>query len=302
MGSLDFYPEETPVNTVNQDGFWIDANPVTQDEFAQFVDDTGYVTVAERELNPDDYPGINVEDFPPGSLVFTPSDGPVDLSNPGNWWQFVTGAHWRSPLGTDEGNPGDHPVVQVAFEDVLAYADWCGKSIPTEAEWEYAAKGGNDGTVFPWGNELYPDGNVMTNTWEGDFPWSNTERDGFTRTSPVGSYPQNGYGLFDMIGNVWEWTQDWWSSSHPEDEPQSPCCAPDNLRSNPQGGPKEASLDPQMPEITIPRKVLKGGSHLCAANYCLRYRPAARIPQMIDTSASHIGFRCVVRGQSKVPE
>ena len=295
MGANNFYPEETPVNTAAVGGFWIDAKPVTESEFAQFIEDTGYITVAEREFIAEDYPGIQMSEFSPGALVFTPTDGPVDLSNPGNWWQFVVGANWRNPIGLDEEVPGDHPVVQVAFEDVQAYADWCGKDLPTEAEWEYAAKGGREGTIFPWGNELYPDGNIMTNTWEGEFPFSNSGRDGYTRTSPVGSYPQNDYGLFDMIGNVWEWTQDWWTSSHPDDESQSPCCAPDNVRTNPQGGPKEASLDLQMPEITIPRKVLKGGSHLCAANYCLRYRPAARIPQMIDTSASHIGFRCVVR-------
>ena len=296
MGSSKYYAEERPVNKISVDGFWIDTTPVTNREFARFVEATNYISVAERALDPDDYVGIDIENFVPGSLVFTPTTGPVNLNNPNNWWEFVGGANWRAPLGAaSEAISRNHPVVQVAFEDVAAYAEWTGKSIPTEAEWEYAAKGGREDTTFPWGNNLYQDGKAMANTWDGEFPWLNTELDGYSRTSPVNTFPKNEFGLLDMIGNVWEWTQDWWTSAHSE-VTGSPCCSTSGTNSNPQGGKKEASFDPQMPEINIPRKVLKGGSHLCAANYCFRYRPAARIPQMIDTSASHIGFRCVLRG------
>ena len=296
MGSSNFYPEERPTNKTVVNGFWIDKTPVTKTEFARFVEATDYKSVAERALDPEEYSSIDLENLEPGSLVFTPTKGPVNLNNPAYWWEFVRGANWRAPLGKPEALASDHPVVQVAFEDVTAYAKWRGKSIPTEAEWEYAAKGGNEDTTFPWGNNLYPNGKAMANTWDGDFPWLNTELDGYSGTSPVYTYPENGFGLFDMIGNVWEWTQDWWMSTHPKTS-SSPCCSSSGLRTNPKGGNLEASFDPQMPEIKIPRKVLKGGSHLCAANYCLRYRPAARIPQMIDTSSSHIGFRCVVRDQ-----
>ncbi len=292
MGSEHFYPEERPVVEVRVDGFWMDPAPVTNRDFARFVEATGYVTVAERDLVAEDYPGLDEADLAAGSLVFSETRGPVDLDNPGNWWRFVKGANWREQLALP-----DHPVVHIAYEDASAYADWCGKSLPTEAEWECAARGGLDGATYPWGNDFCPDGKAMANTWEGDFPWSNTGRDGYTRTSPVETYPPNGYGLFDMVGNVWEWTQDWWSTSH--EGVGLPCCGPVGQRTirrtNPRGGPESDSFDPSQPEIRIPRKVLKGGSHLCAPSYCLRYRPAARIPQMIDTATSHIGFRCVVR-------
>lgn len=292
MGSEHFYPEERPAVEVRVDGFWMDPAPATNRDFARFVEATGYVTVAERDLVAEDYPGLEEADLAAGSLVFTQTPGPVHLDNPGNWWHFVRGANWR-----EEAARPDHPVVHVAYQDASAYADWLGKSLPTEAEWEYAARGGLDGATYPWGNDFCPDGKAMANTWEGDFPWRNTERDGYTRTSPVGIYPPNGYGLFDMVGNVWEWTQDWWGASH--EGADFPCCGTVGQetfrRTNPRGGPEHLSFDPSQPEIRIPRKVLKGGSHLCAPSYCLRYRPAARIPQMIDTATSHIGFRCVVR-------
>ena len=326
MGAPDFYVEERPVLAVGVDGFWMDPSPVTNRDFARFVEATGYMTVAERDLIAEDYPGLDEADLAAGSLVFIQTRGPVDLDNPGRWWRFVRGANWRN-----EAAHADHPVVHVAYEDASAYANWRGKSLPTEAEWEYAARGGLDGATYPWGNDFHPGGKSMANTWEGDFPWRNTSRDGHTSTSPVNTYPPNGYGLFDMVGNVWEWTQDWWSASHGESlQPGSarvslaeegsargltsqeatdmPCCGSVSqgaagrsigrtaLRTNPRGGPKGDSFDPSQPEIRIPRKVLKGGSHLCAPSYCLRYRPAARIPQMIDTATSHIGFRCVVRG------
>jgi formylglycine-generating enzyme required for sulfatase activity len=214
----------------------------------------------------------------------------VDLRNPHNWWTYVAGADWRHPRGPRSSLQGlwDHPVVHVAFEDAEAYARWIGKDLPTEAEWELAARGGLDGAEFVWGDELAPDGKFQANTWQGEFPWQNTNEDGYEWTAPVGSFAPNGFGLHEMAGNVWEWTTDWYSSSH--DGGAAACCAP----SNPRGGTLEESFDPTQP-IKIPRKVMKGGSYLCAPNYCRRYRPAARMAQPIDTSTCHLGFRCIVR-------
>ncbi|MEL7187732.1 MAG: formylglycine-generating enzyme family protein [Pseudomonadota bacterium] len=287
MGSMDFYPEEQPVRTVKLDGFWIDAAPVTRRDFEVFVEETGYVTVAEKDLDARDYPGVNSSDLAAGSLVFTPTKGPVEFDRPDAWWRFVKGACWRRPDGADSTD-ASLPVVQVAYEDAEAYASWAGKSLPTEAEWEYAAHGGAPYTTYAWGEEPLVDGQVMANTWEGTFPWRNQSR--FRTTSPVASFPANNYGLFDMIGNVWEWTDDWWSPDH-KPNAGDPCCGPANTRASAEAN----SHDPALPEIGIPQKVLKGGSHLCSSEYCLRYRPAARIPQMIDSGTSHIGFRCVHR-------
>lgn len=287
MGSDHFYPEEGPVHMAHVDGFWMDKAPVTLEAFARFVARTDYTTVAERDLDESQYPGVSPEDLAAGSLVFKPTAGPVDLRNPGHWWHFVKGVHWRDPYGSGLTPPGYHPVTQVAFEDAQAYADWCGKSLPTEVQWEFAARGGLPGATFPWGNVLAPDGTMLANIWEGDFPWRSTRVHTGWYTSAVGSYPANDYGLFDMVGNVWEWTRDWWQDNHRVAD-QSACCAPSRLEASEAG-----SYDPDLPQIRIPRKVLKGGSHLCAANYCERYRPAARIPQMVDTATTHIGFRCV---------
>ncbi len=291
MGSDRHYPEEAPAHRVRVDGFSIDRHPVTNAQFAAFVAATGYETVAERPLDPADYPGAPAEALVPGSLVFQGTPGPVPLNNPANWWAYVPGASWREPLGPGSGTDelAEHPVVQVTYEDAEAYADWAGASLPTEAEWEYAARGGLEGAAFTWGDEDVQDTSPVANTWQGSFPWQNSLLDGWLRTSPVGSFPANGYGLADMAGNVWEWTTDWYAQKH--DAPAKPCCAP----TNPRGGAREGSFDPAQPEIAIPRKVLKGGSHLCSPSYCLRYRPAARSPEMIDTATSHIGFRCVVR-------
>jgi formylglycine-generating enzyme len=293
MGSEAFYPEERPVHGVVVDGFWMDEHPVTAAAFRRFTRDTGYVTVAERPLDPADYPDADPALLVPGSLVFRPSGGPVDLSDNRNWWEYVPGTYWKRPAGPGSTINGrdHHPVVHVAYEDVKAYAKWAGKELPTEAEWEFAARGGLDGAVFAWGNDQFPDGRPMANTWQGEFPWQNLKLDGFEGTSPVGSFPPNGYGLFDMTGNVWEWTCDWFSPG-PPDGGQPVCCAPNNpLVTTPEGSYAAAGE----PGAQIPRKVIKGGSHLCAPNYCLRYRPSARQPQMVETSTAHLGFRCVVR-------
>jgi formylglycine-generating enzyme len=287
MGSDAFYPEERPVHLVSVDGFWIDEHPVTAAEFRRFVRATGYVTLAERPLDPDLYPDADPELLTPGSLVFRKTSGPVDLEDHHNWWDYVPGAFWKRPggKGTTVNGRDRHPVVHIAHEDAEAYAAWAGKELPTEAEWEYAARGGLDGAMFAWGDDHFPGGNAMANTWQGEFPWQNLMLDGFEGTSPVGSYPPNGYGLHDMCGNVWEWTSDQFTS-HLSGGVARPCCA--------AGEPRVGSSEQRLGE-TIPRRVIKGGSHLCAPNYCLRYRPAARQGQAVDSSTTHIGFRCIIR-------
>src|SRR5262245_27730054 len=292
LGSDKHYPEERPVHRVAVDGFWIDRYPVTNARFSRFVETTSHVTFAELAPDPADYPGALPEMLYAGSLVFVKPSGPVDRRNIGNWWQFMKGADWRHPRGPASTieQLRDHPVVHVAFADAEAFAKSEGKSLPTEAEWECAARGGLDGAPYAWGEEFLPGDRHMANTWQGEFPWSNTVADGYEGTSPVGAFPPNGYGLYDMIGNVWEWTTDWYAPQHPPDALKA-CCTPHN----PRGGGEDASYDPRQPEIKIPRKVLKGGSHLCAPNYCRRDRPAARFPEPVDTSTCHVGFRCIVR-------
>jgi formylglycine-generating enzyme len=299
MGSDKHYPEEAPSHRVTVDSFWIDNTPVTNRQFKEFVRATSHVTFAETVPDPKDYPGSLPGMIFAGSLVFTPPNRPVNLRNWGEWWTLLKGANWRHPYGPKSNiNALDnHPVVHVAYTDALAYAKWAGKDLPTEAEWEFAARGGLDGAEFAWGDEFTPGGKHMANTWQGNFPHENKCDDGFERTSPVLSFPPNGYGVHDMIGNVWEWTSDWWSAKH-EPDAQKACCIPEN----PRGGREDASYDPCQPDIKIPRKVIKGGSHLCAPNYCRRYRPAARHAEPIDTSTSHLGFRCIIReGDQRVP-
>jgi formylglycine-generating enzyme required for sulfatase activity len=293
MGSQDFYREERPVHEVTVDGFWMDCYEVTNEEFARFAAETGYVTLAERAPKPEDFPGAPVENLVPGSMVFQKRTGPVDLRDYTNWWAWVPGANWAHPNGPDSSldGRGQHPVVHLAYEDVEAYARWAGKDLATEAEWEFAARGGLDGAAFTWGNEEFPDGKAMANSWQGEFPWQNLLIDGHEGTSPVGSFPPNGYGLFDMAGNVWEWTSDWYEPRGSDPTVKSCCMG----SVNPHVLSPDKSYDPRQPQFRIPRRVVKGGSHLCAPNYCLRYRPAARQPQMIDTSMCHIGFRCAVR-------
>jgi formylglycine-generating enzyme required for sulfatase activity len=276
MGSDRFYPEERPVREVTVEGFHVDRHPVTVAEFRRFVRATGHVTWAEKAPVADDYPGADPEDLVPGSLVFRKSSGPVDLRDFRNWWSWTPGADWRHPEGPDTnvGGREQHPVTHVAYSDAEAYAAWAGKSLPTEAEWEYASRGGLDGATFTWGEEFAPKGRMMANTWQGEFPWQNLLLDRYEGTSPVETYPPNGYGLFDMAGNVWEWTADDFAQ-----QGSHMCCAPSR----------------QEDGEAFPRKVIKGGSHLCAPNYCLRYRPAARQGETVDSTTCHIGFRCVIR-------
>ncbi|MCA3628618.1 MAG: formylglycine-generating enzyme family protein [Methylobacterium sp.] len=291
MGSNDHYPEERPAHRVAVDPFWMDQTPVTNRQFRAFVEATGYSTFAEIPPRAEDYPGALPRMLKAGSLVFTPPQGMVDMNQPLSWWEFSFGANWRRPYGRNSTNRGldDHPVVHVTHHDAMAYAKWAGKELPTEAEWEFAARGGLEGKEFAWGDELHPAGRPVANTWQGVFPAQNLKLDGYERTSPVKAYAPNGYGLFDMIGNVWEWTDDWYVARHAAEEAKA-CCIPQN----PRGPRMEDSIDPR-DSARIPRKVLKGGSHLCAPNYCRRYRPAARHPEPVDTSTNHVGFRCVIR-------
>ncbi|WP_068182537.1 formylglycine-generating enzyme family protein [Mycobacterium sp. UM_CSW] len=282
LGSDEHYPEEAPARPVGVAGFWMQARQVTNTDFAEFVAATGYVTIAERALDPADYPGAPKENLQPGSMVFTRTSGPVDLRHLSQWWTWTPGASWRHPVGPHSSiaKRADHPVVHVAYEDARAYAAWAGRSLPTEAEWETAARGGLDHATYTWGDEPEASGQRLANYWHGDFPWRPDA--GYGRTTPVGSFPPNGYGLFDMAGNVWEWTTDWYAGTR-------------------AGEPSEGdSYDPAQPQFRVPRKVIKGGSFLCADSYCQRYRPAARRPQPIDTGMSHIGFRCVVRPRAVV--
>jgi formylglycine-generating enzyme required for sulfatase activity len=292
MGSEDWYPEERPIHPVTVDGFWMDEHAVTVAEFRRFVKATGYVTLAERPLDPAMYPDADPDLLVPGALVFQRTKGPVDLRDYRNWWAYVPAASWRNPKGPGSTVSGldRHPVTQVAYEDAEAYADWAGKTLPTEAEWEFAARGGLEGKTYAWGDEFAPRGRMMANTWQGEFPWQNLLLDRFEGTSPVGTFPPNGYGLFDMTGNTWEWTADWFTPRHP-DAAAHPCCAP----VNPGTTSPEGSYPAAGPGGNIPRRVTKGGSHLCAPNYCHRYRPAARQAEAIDTSTGHIGFRCIIR-------
>jgi formylglycine-generating enzyme len=291
MGSTDFYPEEGPVREVQVDSFSIDRGPVTVAEFARFVEETDYVTLAERPPDPSRYLDADPSLLHAGSAVFHPTRGPVPLDDPMRWWSYVLGASWRRPWGprSDNADRADHPVTHVAYEDAEAYASWAGKALPSEAEWECAARGGLEGAVFAWGDEERPSGELMANHWQGDFPWRNTGAKGWRGTTPVGLFAANGSGLLDVTGNVWEWTSDHYIG--PERARRS-CCAPPGAL---QLQSTVASAQAGGPGAEIPSRVVKGGSHLCAPSYCLRYRPAARQPEAIDTSTSHIGFRCVRR-------
>lgn len=274
MGSTSFYPEEAPIHTATVAPFAIERHPVTNAQFAEFIADTGYVTVAERPLDPALYPGVAPEDLLPGALIFTGTPGPVNLDDWRQWWDWAPGAHWRAPFGdgSDVAGKEEHPVVQVAYPDAGAYAAWAGRRLPTEAEFEYAAGAGTS-TTYAWGDDPRLDGQLMANTWQGRFPYRNDGASGWVGTSPVGAFPANRFGLFDMIGNVWEWTTTKYSDRHRAES--NSCC------------PISAEPDPALIQA------LKGGSHLCAPEYCHRFRPSARSPQSQDSSTTHIGFRCV---------
>ena len=284
---------ERPAHRVRLDGFWMDQHDVTNAEFRRFVQATGYVSTAERKPDweemkkqvPPGTPRPADDQLVPGSLVFTPTPGPVPLDDLSAWWRWVPGAGWRHPQGPGSGLDGkdDHPVVQVSWDDAAAYAAWAGKRLPTEAEWEYAARGGLDGKRFAWGDEFRPGGKHMANTWQGEFPVHDTAEDGYAGTSPVGAFPPNGYGLSDMAGNVWQWCSDWYRADVHERCAKKGCC------DNPPG-PRE-SWDPA--DEYAPRRVIKGGSFLCNPSYCESYRPSARRGTPPDTGSSHIGFRCV---------
>ncbi|MFN6343548.1 MAG: formylglycine-generating enzyme family protein [Cyanobium sp.] len=291
MGSDHHNPEEAPAHPAEVQGYWMDRAPVTNADFRKFIKATGYRTQAERPADPADYPGAQPEQLQPASIVFIAPAQPVALSDTHAWWHYVPGANWRHPEGPGSSikERDQHPVVHISHADAEAYAHWAGKQLPTEPEWERAAWGGRENSEFAWGDELHPGGRMLANTWQGAFPHQNSRADGYERTSPVGRYPANGYGLVDMIGNVWEWTSSWYRSGHQANTATAEgCCAAAEAA-------RLASIDRHSEHGAMPRKVVKGGSYLCAPSYCRRYRPAARMAQGIDTSTGHMGFRCVVR-------
>lgn len=284
MGSEGGQPDEKPVHEVTVDGFWMDTYELTNEEFEKFAKATGYVTIAERKPKQSDFPDAPPEALVPGSIVFTPPPGEVPLNDHMAWWRYVPGANWRHPEGPDSTILGreKHPVVQVAWFDAMAYAKWAGKRLPTEAEWEFASRGGKEKLTYTWGNEKTPEGKWMANIWQGSFPNGNTLQDGFKLQAPVGKFEPNGYGLFDMAGNVWEWTSDWYMGDYYAKSPKQ----------NPQG-PQE-SYDPNEPGVW--KRITRGGSYLCTEAYCWGYRPAMRMKTSPDTGLNHTGFRCVRNG------
>ncbi|HEY7010475.1 MAG TPA: formylglycine-generating enzyme family protein [Jatrophihabitantaceae bacterium] len=285
MGSNAHYPEERPEHEEQVGAFWIDEHPVTNAEFRRFVLDTGYRTTAETAPAGDDFPDADPADLTAGSLLFRPTSGPVPLDDWRRWWHWTPGANWRAPEGPGSslGGRERHPVVHVSYEDALAYAGWAGKQLPTEVEWEYAARAGGTHTAYAWGEDFMPRGKIMANTWQGPFPWRNDAPAGKDRTTPIGTYPPNNWHLVDMIGNVWEWTSTPWTDNHATHlAHHESCCAPHTTADADGLGESD-------------RRVMKGGSHLCAPSYCARYRPAARQGQAVRSSTSHLGFRCITR-------
>jgi len=280
------FRDAQPVHKVRVHGFWMDKTPVTNSQFERFVKATGYITVADRTLDPGQYPNAPAAMLKPGAPVFTPPPAPVLLNNPLGWWRWQPGADWRHPEGPGSGirDRQNHPVVQIAWEDAAAYAKWAGQRLPTEAEWEFAARGGLDRKEFVWGDEEQPRGRPMANTFQGHFPDDNTARDGFKGTSPVCAFPANGYGLCDMAGNVWQWVSDWYRPDYYQQ-----LAAAGGVADNPQG--PQDSFDPGEPGVK--KRVQKGGSFLCTDQYCGRFRPGARGKGDVSTGASHVGFRLV---------
>ncbi|MEJ7913087.1 MAG: formylglycine-generating enzyme family protein [Chitinophagaceae bacterium] len=283
MGSNDpAFGDAKPLHRVTLPGFWMDEHEVTNAEFAAFVKSTNYITIAERPLDPKDFPGVPLENIVPGSGVFTPTAAPVPLDNPMQWWKYVPGASWKHPQGpqgeqsTTEPN---HPAVHVSYEDALAYATWAGKRLPTEAEWEYAAQGGKGNQTYYWGAELKPGGKWAANIYQGNFPDKNTGEDGFIGASPVKSFPPNAYGLYDMDGNVWEWCSDFYRAAYYSESPSA----------NPQGPSDSYDAD----EPGAVKRVQRGGSFLCSDQYCIRYRPGSRGKGEVSSGSDNLGFRCV---------
>ena len=278
-------PDTKPVHLVNVDGFWMDVTPVTNAKFAQFVEATGYVTIAERKPDPKDYPEVDPKSLVAGSAVFTPPSSDVSLDDITQWWRYVPGASWKHPEGPGSTTSGreDHPVVQIAWEDAVAYPKWAGKRLPTEAEFEFAARGGKDRERYAWGNELKPGDQWAANIWQGRFPSNNTAEDGYLRTSPVMAFPANGFGLYDVGGNVWQWCSDWYRPDY------FATLAASGVAVNPQG-PAD-SFDPEEPGV--PKRVQKSGSFLCSDRYCSRYLVGSRGRGAVDSGGSNTGFRCV---------
>lgn len=303
MGSNATYalPNERPAHRVKVSPFLMDKFPVTNADFEKFVAATGYKTVAERKVDweeikkqvPPGTPKPPDEMLLPGSLVFRPTSGPVDLQDMANWWVWTTGANWRQPEGPGSDLKGreDHPVVQVAWEDAVAYAEWAGKRLPTEAEWEFAARGGLEDKRYAWGDEEFPDGKFHANRWTGDFPYKNTAEDGFAGTSPVGSFAPNGYGLYDMGGNVWNWCSDVYHGASHAERAGTVCCDPKGPEASAPERPLQGDPSPASGPGAL-RRVTKGGSFLCSPSYCESYRPSARRGITPDTGSSHVGFRC----------
>lgn len=312
IGSDKHYPEERPTLEVVVEGFWMDETPVTNAQFAEFVEATGYVTTAEVQPEPEDYPNAPKQNLVAGSAVFVQPKVPVDLSRP-TWWQYVAGANWRNPQGSETGKaPASLPVVHITYEDATEYARWAAKQLPSEEQWEFAARGGLSGAEFVWGDELTPDNKRRANYWEGDFPWDNRKPDPPGPT-PAGTFEPNGYGLYDMCGSVWEWTTTPWQLNHRQlnswepnqaadssaTRPAASCCPPSSETASPATASQAANLDATKQPDTVRQasspaiKTIKGGSFLCSENYCSRYRPAARFPQSADTSTNHLGFRCI---------
>ena len=289
MGTDDpDYNDATPLHNITVDGFWMDEHEVTNAEYEKFVKATGYRTVAEQPLNPADFPGIPAENLVPGSGVFTPTSQPVSLDNPMQWWQYVPGANWRNPHGPESSVNGkpNYPVVHISYTDAMAYAKWAGKRLPTEAEWEYAAQGGKGQQPYYWGSELKPGGKWMANIYQGNFPDADTGEDGYIGLAPVKSFLANGYGLYDMDGNVWEWCSDFYRPDYYKNSPAK----------NPQG-PSD-SYDPDEPDMV--KRVQRGGSFLCSDQYCIRYRPGSRGKGEINSASDNLGFRCVKEGNPPI--
>ncbi len=285
MGSNHpMFQDARPIHEVTLDGFWMDVTPVTNAQYSRFVKATGYVTVAERPLNPNDFPGVPKDKLVPGALVFKTTSKPVPLDDVSQWWEYVPGANWKHPEGPESDllKRLNHPVVQIAYEDAEAYARWAKKRLPTEAEWEYAARGGLNQKPYVWGDKFRPHGQIMANTWQGHFPNQNTKEDGWITTSPVNAFPKNRFGLYDMSGNVWEWCSDWYRPDYYEHSPKK----------NPKGPP--TSFDPE--ELGMKKRIQRGGSFLCSDQYCSRYMPGGRGKGAIDTGSVHVGFRCVLDG------